>query len=65
MLPRRLLLAAGAVATAAIVVRRRGSRGDRVELAYADGSTVVLERDSPAAARLVAAGREALAAARG
>jgi hypothetical protein len=66
MRPRSVLLAASAAATAAaVVVRRRGSRRERVELAYADGSTLVLDGGSPAGARLVAAARDMLAAARG
>jgi hypothetical protein len=62
---RSVLLGAGAATAAVVLVRRRSASADRVELAYADGSTLVLDRGSPAQARLVAAGRDALAAARG
>ena len=60
----KLILAGAAAGAAIVVVRRRTSDRHRVELAYVDGSTVVLDRGTPARERLEALGRDALAAAR-
>jgi len=51
-----LLLAAGPML---IFLRRREVRRERVSLYYDDGSTVTLDRDSPAAGRLLALARGA------
>ncbi len=65
---RRLLGAVAAGVGAALAVaflRRRGaSRRAHVDLYFADGSMVSLPEDAPAAARLLAAAREMLDAAR-
>ncbi|MDX6511827.1 MAG: hypothetical protein QOE36_1331 [Gaiellaceae bacterium] len=67
-MPRRLVGLAGlagvALATAAYVRRSAGHRRERVDLYYDDGSMVSLPEGSPAAARLLALGRETLRAAR-
>jgi hypothetical protein len=62
---RRLVLAGGAAAAALLFVRRRGESRERAEIGYADGSTITLDPASLAQERLLALGREALAAARG
>ena len=61
---RRVLVAGGAVAAAVTLVRRRRGSAERVEVAYVDGSTVTLEPGSLPRERLLALGRQALAAAR-
>jgi hypothetical protein len=64
---RRRSLVAGLVAGAAGVLllrRRRHARPEHVDLYFADGSMVSLER-GPEADRLLAVAREGLAAARG
>jgi hypothetical protein len=62
---RSVVLAGGAAAAAVVLVRRRASTAERVEVAYTDGSTATLEPGSVARDRLLALGRDALAAARG
>jgi hypothetical protein len=62
---RSVLLAGGAAAAAVVLVRRRAATAERVEVAYPDGSAVTLEPGSGSRDRLLALGREALAAARG
>ena len=65
---RRRSLVAGLVAAAAgalLLRRRRGARPERVDLYFADGSMVSLERGGAAADRLPPVAREGLAAVRG
>jgi hypothetical protein len=62
---RKLVVAGGAAAAAAVVLlRRRGAMTERVEIAYADGSSLALDPGSLPWERLLALGREALASAR-
>ena len=58
-----LLLALGSLLGIGLYARR-GRRGDRVDLYFADGSIVSLEGDSPQAARIIPLAREAIRAAR-
>jgi hypothetical protein len=62
---RSVLVAGGAVAAGVALLRRRSTTTERVEIGYADGSTVTLEPGSLPRERLLALGREALASARG
>jgi hypothetical protein len=57
-------VAAGTAAGAVLMRRRAGSRRERAELYFADGSLVTLTQGSPDANRLLAQARELLAAAR-
>jgi hypothetical protein len=62
---RRLVVAGGAAGAAAVLfLRRRGATAERVEIAYADGSTFTLDPGSLPWERLLALGREALASTR-
>jgi hypothetical protein len=64
---RRLPLVAGLLAAAgaaALVERNRRAGRERVSLHFGDGSLLSLERGAPEAERVLAAARQALAAAR-
>ena len=64
---RRSLFALGLVAGALLGIAlyaRRGQSDDRVDLYFADGSMVSLDRASPEAARLLPPAYDALRAAR-
>ncbi|HEY7792625.1 MAG TPA: hypothetical protein VIA10_01310 [Gaiellaceae bacterium] len=57
---RRLLALGAVVGGAALVLHRRGARREHVDLYYADGSMVTLERASAETERLLGIARAAL-----
>lgn len=62
----RSVAALTAAAAGVILLRRRREAGrEHVDLYYADGSMLSLERGGPESERLLAVAREALAAVRG
>jgi hypothetical protein len=61
---RNVLVALGAAAGTVAVFRRRRAGSARVDVLYEDGSVVSLEHGLPQAERMLAAARNALAAAR-
>ena len=66
MRPVRVALGLAAAGGAAVLLRRRrAARQDRVELYYADGSSISLEDGAPETERIVSLAREALRLARG
>jgi len=60
-----LALTAGSAAAALVIRKRQDRRRPHVGLYFEDGSMVSLPESSPQATRLLEAGREAVATARG
>ena len=65
MRPLRVAFGLAAAGGAALLLRRRrAAQQDRVDLYYADGSSISLEDGAPEGERLISLAREALRAAR-